>query len=101
MAGSGPGCVKTLRGITAPRILRLVVTLRAKKAKIHPSLSITTKSDFVFTQAGSISAAEHRDRHGRTCSKTGRQRGQLLARGRLLHQSVPPHHRGGGCSPVL
>src|SRR5258705_8371420 len=29
----GPGCVKTLRGITAPRILRLVVALRAKKRK--------------------------------------------------------------------
>jgi len=28
-----PGCVKTLRGITAPEILRLVVTLRAKKHK--------------------------------------------------------------------
>jgi hypothetical protein len=28
-----PGCVKTLRGITAPGILRLVVTLRAKKRK--------------------------------------------------------------------
>jgi hypothetical protein len=27
----GPGCVKTLRGIMAPRILRLVVTLRAKR----------------------------------------------------------------------
>jgi hypothetical protein len=33
MAGLGPGCVKTLRGIPAPRILRLVVTLRAKKRK--------------------------------------------------------------------
>jgi hypothetical protein len=28
-----PGRVKTLRGITAPGILRLVVTLRAKKCK--------------------------------------------------------------------
>jgi hypothetical protein len=33
MTGSGPGCVKTLRGITAPEILRLVITLRAKKNK--------------------------------------------------------------------
>src|SRR5271168_778232 len=32
-SGPGPGCVKTLRGIAAPRILRLVVTLRAKKCK--------------------------------------------------------------------
>jgi hypothetical protein len=30
-----PGCVKTLRGIPAPRILRLVVTLRAKKCEIR------------------------------------------------------------------
>jgi hypothetical protein len=29
----GPGRVKTLRGITVPGILRLVVTLRAKKCK--------------------------------------------------------------------
>jgi hypothetical protein len=28
-----PGYVKTLRGMTAPEILRLVVTLRAKKCK--------------------------------------------------------------------
>jgi hypothetical protein len=49
-AESDPGCVKTLRGMTAPRISRLVVALRAKKAKIRPSLGITTKSDFVFTQ---------------------------------------------------
>ena len=27
------GCVKTLRGMTAPRILRLVVTFRAKKCR--------------------------------------------------------------------
>jgi len=33
MSAIGPGRVKTLRGITAPRILRLVVTLRAKNAK--------------------------------------------------------------------
>jgi hypothetical protein len=38
--------------MTAPRILRLVVMLRAKKAKIHPPLGVTTKSDFVFTQPG-------------------------------------------------
>jgi hypothetical protein len=48
-----PGCVKTLRGMTAPGILRLVVTLRAKNSKIHPPLGVTTKSDFVFTQPGS------------------------------------------------
>jgi hypothetical protein len=32
-AGIDPGCVKTLRGMTAPRILRLAVTLRAEKRK--------------------------------------------------------------------
>ena len=34
---SGPGCVKTLRGINAPEILRLVATLKAKKRKNSPS----------------------------------------------------------------
>jgi hypothetical protein len=48
MTGVDPGCVKTLRGMTAPGILRLVVTLRAKNVKIRPSLGITTKSDLVF-----------------------------------------------------
>jgi hypothetical protein len=33
MSAFDPGCVKTLRGMTAPEILRLVVTLRAKKCK--------------------------------------------------------------------
>src|ERR1700680_1886492 len=31
MSENAPGCVKTQRGITAPRILRLVVALRAEK----------------------------------------------------------------------
>jgi hypothetical protein len=33
MPQNDPGCVKTLRGMTAPGILRLVVTFRAKKCK--------------------------------------------------------------------
>jgi hypothetical protein len=33
MAECDPGCVKTLRGMTAPEILRLVAPLRAKKYK--------------------------------------------------------------------
>jgi hypothetical protein len=33
MSTLDPGCVKTLLGITAPKILRLVVTLRTKKRK--------------------------------------------------------------------
>jgi hypothetical protein len=45
-----PGCVKTLRGITAPGILGSVVMRRAKNAKICLPLGITTKSDFVFAQ---------------------------------------------------
>jgi hypothetical protein len=32
-ASPDPGCVKTLRGTTAPAILRLVVTLSAKKTQ--------------------------------------------------------------------
>jgi hypothetical protein len=32
-AAHGPGCVETLRGMTAPGVLRLVVTLTAKKLK--------------------------------------------------------------------
>jgi hypothetical protein len=45
-----PGCVKTLRGITAPEILSPVVMRRAKKAKIGLPLGATSKSDFVFTR---------------------------------------------------
>jgi hypothetical protein len=45
-----PGCVKTLRGMTAPGILGSTVTRKAKKAKICLPLGITTKSDFVFTR---------------------------------------------------
>jgi hypothetical protein len=33
MSGEGLGCVKTLRGMTAPGILRLGVTFRAKKCR--------------------------------------------------------------------
>jgi hypothetical protein len=51
-----PGCVKTSRSITAPGISGLVVTLRAKKAEIRPSLGITTKSDFVFAQPRPLAA---------------------------------------------
>jgi hypothetical protein len=46
----GPGCVKTLRGITAPGILGSTVTRREKTAKICLPLGVTTKSDFVFTR---------------------------------------------------
>ena len=44
------GCVKTLRGITAPGILGSTVTRRVKNAKICLPLGTTTKSDFVFTR---------------------------------------------------
>src|SRR5262249_18309723 len=46
--GSDPGCVKTLRGITAPGIFGPMVMRRAKNAKICLPLGITSKSDFVF-----------------------------------------------------
>jgi hypothetical protein len=46
-----PGCVKTLRGITAPGILGSTGMWRAKKSvKSCLPLAITTKSDFVFTR---------------------------------------------------
>ena len=53
MAAQGPGCVKTLRGITAPGILRLVVTLRAKKRKNSSSDRCCDQIRFLFTQPGS------------------------------------------------
>jgi hypothetical protein len=49
-SGFDPGCVKTLRGITAPGILGHMVMRRAKKRKICLPLGITIKSDFVFTR---------------------------------------------------
>jgi hypothetical protein len=69
-SASGPGCAKTLRGINAPEILRLVATLRAKKRKNSSPLGITTKSVFVFTQPGPI--ADQRVHHG--MSATGESR---------------------------
>jgi hypothetical protein len=48
MSLNDPGCVKTLRGMTAPGILGSTVTGKAKKnAKICLPLGITTKPDFV------------------------------------------------------
>jgi hypothetical protein len=46
----GPGCVKALRCMTAPGVLRLVVTLRAKKRKNSSSARNMTRSVLVFTQ---------------------------------------------------
>jgi hypothetical protein len=50
-SGSGPGRVKTLRGITAPGILRLVVTLRAKKRKNSSSARCYDQISFRFRTA--------------------------------------------------
>jgi hypothetical protein len=44
----GPGCVKTLRGISAPVILRLVVTLRAQKRKFSSSARHCDQISFRF-----------------------------------------------------
>jgi hypothetical protein len=55
-----PGCVKTLRGITAPRISRLVVTLRAKKRKNSSSARRYDQIRFRFHTAWNHSG------HGRT-----------------------------------
>jgi hypothetical protein len=49
--GNGPGRVKTLRGITAPGILRLVVTLRAKKCKNSSSAQRYSQIRFRFHTA--------------------------------------------------
>jgi len=50
-AESDPGCVKTRRGITAPRILRLVVILRAKKHKNSSSAQHYDQIGFRFHTA--------------------------------------------------
>jgi hypothetical protein len=46
-----PGCVKTLRGMTAPGILRLVVTFRAKKRKNLSSARHYDQISFRFRTA--------------------------------------------------
>jgi hypothetical protein len=51
MSAIGPGRVKTLRGITAPGILRLVVTLRAKKCKNSSSAQRYNQIRFRFHTA--------------------------------------------------
>src|SRR6202051_1749477 len=53
-SGQGPGCVKTLRGITAPEILRLMVTLRAKKRKNSSSARHYDQIRFGFRIASVI-----------------------------------------------
>jgi hypothetical protein len=50
-AAPAPGRVKTLRGITAPGILRLVVTLRAKKCKNSSSAQRYNQIRFRFHTA--------------------------------------------------
>jgi hypothetical protein len=47
-AGHDPVCVKTLHGITAPVILRLVVSLRAKKCKNSSSARHYDQISFRF-----------------------------------------------------
>ena len=51
VAAVEPGRVKTLRGITAPGILRLVVTLRAKKCKNSSSTQRYNQIRFRFHTA--------------------------------------------------
>jgi hypothetical protein len=45
---------------------------------MRPPLGITTKSDFVFTQPGAISAANFFERGGGSCFNTGRQGTKML-----------------------
>jgi hypothetical protein len=56
-SATGPDCVKTLRGISAPRILRLVVTLRAKKCKFARHYD---QIRFCFRTASAISGQSNR-----------------------------------------
>jgi len=51
MSPSGLGCVKTLRGITAPRILRLLVALRATERKNSSSARHYDQIRFRFRTA--------------------------------------------------
>ena len=51
MSLNDPGRVKTLRGITAPGILRLVVTLRARKCKNSSSAQRYNQIRFRFHTA--------------------------------------------------
>jgi hypothetical protein len=62
---TGPGRVKTLRGITAPGILRLVVTLRAKKCKKSSSAQRYNQIRFRFHTAEAINRT--RAVHSITC----------------------------------
>jgi CheY-like chemotaxis protein len=55
MTGDGAACVKTLRGINAPRILRLVVARRAKKRKNSSSARHSDQIRFRFRTAWAIS----------------------------------------------
>jgi hypothetical protein len=55
MSAMPPGRVKTLRGITAPGILRLVVTLRAKKCKKSSSAQRYNQIRFRFHTAYPVS----------------------------------------------
>jgi hypothetical protein len=54
MSDVDPGCVKTLRGINAPGILRLVVTLSAKKRKNSSSARCHDQIRFRFHTAWTV-----------------------------------------------
>ena len=68
--------------------------MQDRRADRSTKPSCDARPDHTF---GSISDTNQRDRHGRTCSKTGRQRRQLLACGRTGRRAL--YHPGGGCSP--
>ena len=53
-----PGCVKTLRGINAPGILRLVATLRAKKRKNSSSARCYTGFAKIIERAGNAAGLD-------------------------------------------
>jgi len=64
MAAQGPGCVKTLCGMTAPGISRLVVTLRAKRRKNSSSARRYDQIRFRFRTAW-VDTVEKVDRKSR------------------------------------
>jgi hypothetical protein len=82
----GPGRVKTLRGITAPGILRLVVTLRAKKCKNSSSAQRYNQIRFRFHTAWAKTGPDVNCRHrpGQdTCSCAGRDNDPVRNRRRF------------------
>src|SRR5262249_20811445 len=93
----GPGCVKTLRGTTAPAILRLVVTLSAKKRKNSSSArrydQISSRFRTAWARSGHFGGA--RDLHIRASQRRAVPQverakvGRAMATARLAAARLP------------